>query len=221
MGANPEATTIEINTDGDVITVPDGVTVTLKNMAIINTGTGIALSDTGMINLINCIIIENYVEPTVEEPVVEEPVVEEPVVEEPVVEEPVVEEPVVEEPVVENTTEMDTFNDSGSIINDFVAENQNNSISTLEPQSNDIPTQSIDLTADIGLLATKIPTTTTPELVIPTIKEESTTPIIDETPITGINESSTPLEDGSIPLTTMAYGMLMVVGGVVLPRKDQ
>jgi len=53
MGTNPEATTIEINTDGNVIIVPDDVTVTLKNLAIINTGTGTALSDTGMINLIN------------------------------------------------------------------------------------------------------------------------------------------------------------------------
>jgi len=129
-------------------------------------------------------------------------------------------EPVVEEPLVENATEMDTLNNSESIINNFVVENQNN-ITTLEPQSNDIPIQSIDLTADTGLITTENPTTTITELVTPTSTEESTTPIIDETPTTDTNESSTPLEDGRISLTTMAYGMLMVVGGVVLPRKNQ
>jgi len=62
MGTKTEDTTIEVNTDGFVITVQDGITLTLENMAIANTGTGMALSETGVINLINCIITENYEE---------------------------------------------------------------------------------------------------------------------------------------------------------------
>lgn len=168
MGANPEDTKIEINTDGNVINVPDGVTVTLKNLAIINTGTGKALSDTGIINLINCVVTENYVEPPVEGSLTGAPVVSD------------TNESVYSEVMIPSTLNADT----------------NPSTTTLTTES-PLTTLATDETTTLTNINTPINT--------------------NETNTTG---SSEPL-DGSIPLTTLAYGMLMVVGGVVLPRKNE
>jgi hypothetical protein len=164
MGTNPEDTTIEVNTDGYGITVPDGVTLTLENIAITNTGTGRALSDTGMINLINCIITENYVETTPEG----------------TLELNTLASGTTETTTTDSTTEIDS---EGGI-------------------------ESTDLT-DSYTLTTENPTAQLASEETTTTNTSGT----DNTP-----ESPTPLEDG-IPLTTMAYGMLMVVGGVVLPHK--
>lgn len=161
MGTTPEDTKIEMNTTGNVINVPEGVTVTLKNMAIINNG-GMALSDGGIINLINCVIIENYMETT-----------------------------------IENTTEIETENgDTNTLATD----------TTVETQSTDLSAQTMELTTETELTSTDSTATTTSDLT----SEETTK---------NTTGSSEPLEDGGIPFTTMAYGMLMVVGGVVLPRK--
>ncbi len=165
MGANPEDTVIELTTDGSVVNVPDGVTVTLKNLAIINRGSGTALSDSGIINMINCVIIDSYMEPPV------------------------------------NTTEMNNSTDAvvtasadSNIVNEYV------------------PALNTDFTA-----VTDSTITETPIISEEAITPETTDPLSSETATTE-TQTSTPA-DNNIPLTTMAYGMLMVVGGVVLPRK--
>jgi len=159
MGTTPEDTKIEMNTTGNVINVPEGVTVTLKNMAVINNG-GIALSDGGIINLINCVIIENYMETT-----------------------------------LENTTEIETVSD----VTDTMATD-----TTVETQSTNLNTQITELTIETDLSDSTTTATSYP----------------DTDTNTRTTENSEPQDDGGIPLTTMAYGMLMVVGGVVLPRKN-
>lgn len=278
MGTNPEDTTIEVNTDGFVITVQDGITLTLENMAITNTGTGMALSETGVINLINCIITENYEEPipqgmfeqntstsdTTEPPVIDSSTVVDSDVEvesadsnlsstgnftSPEIEEtpltnleetsntsissnPVdddsvedvysgfevenveligsnvlstenstIEETVIteEETILTNTDEVNiTFESSNPVVDDSV-----------EIVDSDVSIESLDF-SNSNISSSENPTTQLET-------EETTTTNTDEA--NSAPESSTPV-DGGIPLTTMAYGMLMVVGGVVLPRKQ-
>ena len=163
MGTAPEDTKIEINTTGNAINVPAGVTITLKNMAIINNG-GMALSDGGIINLINCVIIENYMDTT-----------------------------------FESTMEIDTLND---VTNTLAAD------TTVETHNTDLNTQTTELTTETEL--------STIDNIAPTTSDHTS----EDTP-TNTEGNSEPLETGCIPITTMAFGMLMVVGGVVLPRKHE
>lgn len=159
MGANPEDTTIEFNTDGNVVTIPEGVTVTMENLAITNTGTGRAILNNGALNLINCVITDNYVEST-----------------------------------VESTVEMVALSSGAEY--------------TVTTDSEIV---TLDLTEDSDPLTIENPST---------IFIEATTTPSSEPTTTETTESMSSVET-DLPLTTMAYGMLMVVGGVVFPRKNK
>lgn len=171
-GTTPADTTLEFNTDGNVITVPEGVVLTIENMAITNTGTGRAIGGDGAVNLINCVINENYVEPT-----------------------------------SDGLTGMETESPTktmaaGSESLSLVSGSTENPAQTTEETNNPV-------TEPTTALVTPVTTTS--------LNEEQTA---SEPSTDGTNGTSTTPGETGLPLTTMAYGMLMVVGGVVFQRKN-
>ncbi|HMK54628.1 MAG TPA: hypothetical protein VK444_07595 [Methanobacteriaceae archaeon] len=159
MGTNPEDTIIE-NSGDYVINIPDGVTVTLENLLILNTGTGRAIIG----NFINSSCFTS------------------------------------ETPLVPETREVSTSDATVSA-------------DTATPETMDT------ITPDTSLSETTTPDEIAPETTSE-MAPEITTPTEPVTPEAPLAAGTTgdPLNDAGMPLASMTWGFMMVVGGVVLPR---